>query len=497
GFVALITPEDFIPRPAPVFSELTDEQLVAALAHPADAGRLHAQREILRRPSITAAALLAAARHTTSPAYARVAALWTLRQKDWDGFRSAFATLLIDPLLREHAVRAATDRRTQLDKSLFAPIFSKLDDPDPRVQAATIVALGRCGDLRAAQGLLQAAQRTEAAPAGHADAWRNPDPGRVLQHLAVQALADLQAVDACLAAIGTPLEQHALAALQRIHQPATVDGLFRKLGSTWDPRRRSELWTALIRLYHREGEFTADSPQWWGTRPDTSGPYYDRQKWAESDRIAAAVKTALQDGNEAQKAELQAILKRHVVNLEGVSDQAAAMVADKPIELPKADPGDPNLIANLPWEQVLARTIAAGAGDPEKGRLLFRQQACINCHSFANGQQPRGPHLVDITKRYKREELIESIVQPSRRIAQGFDTWAIAMQSGQVHTGFIVLESAETVTLRDTTGIARDLIQDEIEDRVRQEISVMPAGVVGNLTPQQLADLLAWLETLH
>ena len=497
GFVALITPEDFIPRPAPVFSELTDEQLVAALAHPADAGRLHAQREILRRPSITAAALLAAARHTTSPAYARVAALWTLRQKDWDGFRSAFATLLIDPLLREHAVRAATDRRTQLDKSLFAPIFSKLDDPDPRVQAASIVALGRCGDLRAAQGLLQAAQRTEAAPAGHADAWRNPDPGRVLQHLAVQALADLQAVDTCLAAIGTPLEQHALAALQRIHQPATVDGLFRKLGSTWDPRRRSELWTALIRLYHREGEFTADSPQWWGTRPDTSGPYYDRQKWAESDRIAAAVKTALQDGNEAQKAELQAILKRHVVNLEGVSDQAAAMVADKPIELPKADPGDPNLIANLPWEQVLARTIAAGAGDPEKGRLLFRQQACINCHSFANGQQPRGPHLVDITKRYKREELIESIVQPSRRIAQGFDTWAIAMQSGQVHTGFIVLESAETVTLRDTTGIARDLIQDEIEDRVRQEISVMPAGVVGNLTPQQLADLLAWLETLH
>ena len=497
GFVALITPEEFIPRPAPVFSELSDEQLVAALTHPADAGRLHAQREILRRPSITAAPLVAAARNTASPAYARVAALWTLRQKDWDGFRSAFTTLLIDPLLREHAIRAATDRRSQLDKALFSPIFSKLDDPDPRVQAAAITALGRYADTRAASGLLLAAVRTEPPVEGHADAWRNPDPGRVLQHLAVQALVDLQAVDTCLAAIGTPLELPALAALQRIHQPATVDGLFQKLGTTWDLRRRSDLWTALIRLYHREGEFTAESPKWWGTRPDTSGPYYDRQKWSESDRIAAAVKTALQDGNEAQKAELLAILKRHVVNLDGVSEQAAAMVADKPIELPKADPGDPNLIANLPWEQVLARTLAAGAGDPEKGQLLFRQQACINCHSFANGQQPRGPHLVDITKRYKREELIESIVQPSRRIAQGFDTWAIAMESGQVHTGFIVLESAETVTLRDTTGIARDLIQDEIEDRVRQEISVMPAGIVGNLTPQQLADLLAWLDTLH
>ena len=273
--------------------------------------------------------------------------------------------------------------------------------------------------------------------------------------------------------------------------------IFQLLNGTYDARRRTALWTALVRLYHTEGPFTADSPKWWGTRPDTSGPYYDRQKWSESDRIAAAITVALTDSSDDRKAELLAILKRHVVNLDAGSDQAAPAMTDKPIELPKADPANPNLIANLPYEQVLARTLAAGAGDAEKGALLFRQQACINCHSFANGQQPRGPHLVDITKRYKREELIESIVQPSRRIAQGFDTWAIAMESGQVHTGFIVLESAETVTLRDTTGIARDLIQDDIEDRVRQEISVMPAGVVGNLTPEQLADLLAWLATLH
>ncbi len=497
GFVALITPEDYIPKPAPVYAELTDDQLVAALNHPSDAGRLHAQREILRRPSVTAAALTAAARNTSSTAWARIAALWTLRQKDWDGFRAAFAGLLIDPVLREHAIRAAADRSTQLDKSLFAPIFSKLDDPNPRVQAATIVALGRYADLRAASALLHVAQRTEPAPAGHADAWRNPDPGRVLQHLAVQALVDLQAVETCLAAVGGPLEEQALSALQRIHQTATVDGLFQLLNGTYDARRRTALWTALVRLYHTEGPFTADSPKWWGTRPDTSGPYYDRQKWSESDRIAAAITVALTDSSDDRKAELLAILKRHVVNLDAGSDQAAPAMTDKPIELPKADPANPNLIANLPYEQVLARTLAAGAGDAEKGALLFRQQACINCHSFANGQQPRGPHLVDITKRYKREELIESIVQPSRRIAQGFDTWAIAMESGQVHTGFIVLESAETVTLRDTTGIARDLIQDDIEDRVRQEISVMPAGVVGNLTPEQLADLLAWLATLH
>ena len=104
---------------------------------------------------------------------------------------------------------------------------------------------------------------------------------------------------------------------------------------------------------------------------------------------------------------------------------------------------------------------------------------------------------MDIGKRYKPAELVESIVQPSRRIAQGFDTWAFAMADGKIHTGFVVLESAETVTLRDATGIAKDLIREQIDDRVKQEISMMPQGIVGNLTPEQLADLLAWLATLH
>ena len=65
------------------------------------------------------------------------------------------------------------------------------------------------------------------------------------------------------------------------------------------------------------------------------------------------------------------------------------------------------------------------------------------------------------------------------------------------YTGFVVFESAETATLRDATGIARELLQDNIEDRVRQEISMMPLGIVGNLSPEQLADLIAYLESLR
>ena len=92
---------------------------------------------------------------------------------------------------------------------------------------------------------------------------------------------------------------------------------------------------------------------------------------------------------------------------------------------------------------------------------------------------------------------MESIVDPGKKIAQGFDTWIFAMESGKTHTGFIVQESAETVIIRQTDGLSRELLQDEIDDRVKQEISMMPKGVVGNLTPEQVGDLIAYLKTLH
>jgi putative heme-binding domain-containing protein len=520
GFVAMITPSNYVAHPVAVPSasgrasslrvealrDLDTQSLVELLRSPSDALRLASGRALALRDSRDVArradalpladALVVLAKDRAASLNSRIAAVWTLRQANWNAFKAAFGSFLIDADLREHVIRAAADRKSQMEKGLFSPIFSKLDDSNPRVRAAAIVAMGRFGDTRAAKQLLALTERTQPTEKTEGDAWRKADPGRVIPHLAIKALTEVKAIDACLEALNGPLSSGAIATLKQLHDPKTVDGLFKVLSTSRDESLRREVWTTLIRLYHREGEFTLESPKWWGTRPDTTGPYYDRQKWSESDRIAEAVKVAMAEADESLKTHLTEQLKKHVVNLDGLSADVAIKEEEKAIVLPKADPNDPNAIANLLFDVVATRA-AATHGDVEKGRMLFRQQSCINCHTFANGQQPKGPHLVDIGKRYKRAELIESIVQPGKKIAQGFDTWAIAMDDGKIYTGFIVLESAETVTLRDATGISHELIQDQIEDRVKQEISMMPQGIVGNLSPEQLADLLAYLESLR
>ena len=70
----------------------------------------------------------------------------------------------------------------------------------------------------------------------------------------------------------------------------------------------------------------------------------------------------------------------------------------------------------------------------ERGRALFAAQSCRACHTDADGQTPKGPHLVDIGKRYSPAELVESILKPSAKIAQGYEAYSFAMADGRVVT---------------------------------------------------------------
>ena len=222
------------------------------------------------------------------------------------------------------------------------------------------------------------------------------------------------------------------------------------------------------------------------------------QPWNQTQRIGEALKVALNQSTPNLTTHLRDQMRRHVVRLEGLPSETAEAMreTEEAIVLPKADPDDPNQIANLSLEVVLQRTLDS-SGSADNGAKIFRQQSCASCHTVANGQLPKGPHLVDIGKRYSQRELAESILDPGKKIAQGFDSWLFVLESGRVETGFVVQESAESVSIRGTDGLRREIPQEDIDERIRQEASMMPKGVVNNLTPEELADLIAWLQTLH
>ena len=498
GYVAQITPVDFVPPPFPQLAESNDEQLVDHFSSPSAVVRLHSQREILRRGADAARTrlLVACAANQEIPLYGRVAAVFTLKQLAGETSTPTLVKLAQNPAVREFALRALTDRKSELAGVPVEPFLAALKDPNPRVRAQALISLGRLARPEVAAKIVPLTQRSDDSPAPKQQpAWNQPDPGRVLPHLAVRALVALQASSAALKALDGPYADGALWALKYLHQEEAVNGLLHRLSTTRNRALRREILTTLIRLYHHEGAYRGG---WWGTRPDTSGPYYDRQTWSQSARIGAAVRVALSEADETTAKHILAQLVRHKVKLDGLNNltQTPAIREEQaPIVMPKVDPGNPHQIANMSPDEATRRASKA-AGDPKRGMALFQRQSCIACHTYANGQNPKGPHLVDIGKRYKRHELIASLLTPSDKIAQGFETYTFVLESGKSITGFVVSESADSIILRQTNGLSTTIPRGAIEERVKQKLSMMPKGLVENLTPEELADLLAYLESL-
>src|SRR5262249_25795431 len=148
-----------------------------------------------------------------------------------------------------------------------------------------------------------------------------------------------------------------------------------------------------------------------------------------------------------------------------------------------------------PYE-VAARRALTAKGAVAKGQALFKAQSCTACHTTADGQTLKGPHLVDIGKRYSAAELIESILRPDAKIPQGLETSQFEMDHAKVEVGLGGRESARSVLIREVTGEQRELKRAELEARVVQKQSMMPEGLVNNLTPEELASLISYLQSL-
>ena len=138
-------------------------------------------------------------------------------------------------------------------------------------------------------------------------------------------------------------------------------------------------------------------------------------------------------------------------------------------------------------------------GNSAKGRSLFLSAAgmqCRNCHQVGEQGKALGPDLTHIGKRYSPAEILENILEPSKKIDPKYQTWLIQTDDGRVQSGLLTARSDQQVTLRDATGKDIKFATDKIELMVAQKKSLMPELQLRDLTAQDAADLLAWLSSL-
>lgn len=130
----------------------------------------------------------------------------------------------------------------------------------------------------------------------------------------------------------------------------------------------------------------------------------------------------------------------------------------------------------------------------ESGKKAFRETGCIQCHRFDGEGGSVGPDLSAIGKR-PRGEVLESILEPAKVIADAYATYLVQTADGETLSGRIENEDEQRLLLRLTGSFEapREIRLQDVETRRRLDTSNMPAGTVDVLTKNEVLDLLAYL----
>jgi putative membrane-bound dehydrogenase-like protein len=145
--------------------------------------------------------------------------------------------------------------------------------------------------------------------------------------------------------------------------------------------------------------------------------------------------------------------------------------------------------------------LALRTGDARRGRKLLAASAkndmqCMKCHSALGSGGNIGPDLSAIGKKASRENLFESILYPSKAIADQFVVWQIETKKGTTLAGLLVEEAPEALTLRDGNGKDTKIAKSDIETRTKSPKSLMPDNLLAYMTEEELIDIVEYLLTL-
>jgi len=191
---------------------------------------------------------------------------------------------------------------------------------------------------------------------------------------------------------------------------------------------------------------------------------------------------------------------------DGPTDEPAKATAGRqgdvlpgPALVARAGPGPARAAPSGSDPYALRQAAMNNGGHPDRGKSVFASPAakCAVCHKVHGQGGDVGPDLSKIGGKFDRTHLIESILDPSAEVLQGYQTTILELKSGRVVTGVVRSETAGAITLLEADGKKIVIWPGDVESRTLSQVSLMPAGLAEAMTPAEFTDLIAYLESLR
>jgi len=133
--------------------------------------------------------------------------------------------------------------------------------------------------------------------------------------------------------------------------------------------------------------------------------------------------------------------------------------------------------------------------DSSRGAQVFEQR-CATCHRLGESGAVVGPNLALVRNRTPRA-LLEAILDPNREVQPGYVNYVALDDAGRTVTGILTADSTTSVTLTRDKGEAETVLKQNLEALRSTGKSLMPEGLEKDISPVQMADLLAFLAEMQ
>ncbi|HTS49309.1 MAG TPA: c-type cytochrome [Bryobacteraceae bacterium] len=136
-------------------------------------------------------------------------------------------------------------------------------------------------------------------------------------------------------------------------------------------------------------------------------------------------------------------------------------------------------------------------GDAGHGKALFYgSAACSKCHMVDGKGGRLGPDLTSVGTSRSLESIVQSIRDPSKELAAGYETATVVTSDGREAKGIVINEDRFSVQMMDTSEKILLLDRDKLRSFKKSPVSLMPPYNTSALSEKDLQDILAYLLTI-
>jgi putative heme-binding domain-containing protein len=132
----------------------------------------------------------------------------------------------------------------------------------------------------------------------------------------------------------------------------------------------------------------------------------------------------------------------------------------------------------------------------ERGRSLYFAVGCGSCHRLNQYGGDVGPDLTTVASRFNANRILEKIVDPNRVVSDQYLSSEVRLTDGRVLMG-LPIEGGDTITVhpRDPKAESVTVPRSQVASIQRTQVSVMPPGLINTLNPEELRDLMAYVQS--